>query len=61
MELRNDDPIYYRNKILNLLNQAFDKGLELNIYLINDGVKMQFKADNGDRAELIINQKAILR
>lgn len=57
LELRKDDPIYYRNKIRDLIQQAFNEGLALDIHVDNESIGLVFKADNGDKARVNINKK----
>lgn len=43
MKLRKDDPIYYRNKLVKLLNQAIEENVEIQCGVLNDGIKIYFK------------------
>ena len=55
--LRKDDPLYYKEKINNLLKQALDEGLKIEVGVLkDDGVKIYFKASNGDIAGVILTE-----
>lgn len=54
--LRKDDPIYYKEKINNLMKQALDEGLKVEVQVLEDGVKVHFKASNGDIAGVILTE-----
>lgn len=57
MNLRKDDPVYYKQKLNDLFKQALSKDLTVRVEHLKDGVKIYFIADNGDCAgvELIGN------
>jgi len=48
MKFRKDDPMYYRDKISNLIKQAIDEGLKVEVKHLDKGARLLFKADNGD-------------
>lgn len=50
MALRKDDPVYYKKKIGDLIKQAIEEGLDVKVDILNDGVRLYFKADNGEVA-----------
>ncbi|MBU5486421.1 hypothetical protein KQI86_19150 [Clostridium sp. MSJ-11] len=50
MELRKDDPVYYKKKIGDLIKQAINEGLEITVDVLNNGIRLNFKADNGEIA-----------
>lgn len=50
MALRKDDPIYYKKKIGDLIEQALSEGLKISGKAANNGVSIYFEADNGDVA-----------
>jgi hypothetical protein len=50
MKLRKDDPIYYRDKLKKLIEQAKDEGLKVSGEHLDNGVRIYFKASNGDTA-----------
>lgn len=54
MKLRKDDPIYYRDKINDLLKQAMIEGLELAVNILDNGVEVCFIASNGDIASITL-------
>jgi hypothetical protein len=57
MSLRKDDPIYYRNKIRDLIKQALEQGLKVEGEIIEGGVRIYFEADNGDIAGVNLTGK----
>ena len=48
MKYRKDDPMYYRDKITELIKQAKSEGLKVVVGRIPNGVKLYFEAENGD-------------
>lgn len=52
--LRKDDPIYYRNKIRGLINQAMKEGLEFDTLIGEKSIHLVFKADNGDKSAVVL-------
>jgi hypothetical protein len=48
--LRKDDPVYYKVKLNNLINQALSEGLEVKGKVLSNGIQISFEADNGDIA-----------
>lgn len=53
MKLRKDDPVYYKSKIYELIDQAQIEGLEVSINMIQEShFALRFNADNGDCAEV---------
>lgn len=44
MKLRKYDPIYYRNKLMKLLNQAIEENVEIKCDVLNNGIKIYFKS-----------------
>lgn len=56
MELRKDDPVYYKKKISELIKQAMQEGLKVNVKILENGIKVYFKADNGDVAGVDLSE-----
>lgn len=50
MGLRKDDPVYYKVKLSELINQALDNGLTITGKHLSNGVMICFEADNGEMA-----------
>lgn len=50
MQLRKDDPVYYKDKITKLIKQALKENLKVKVKVLENGVKIYFKADNGEIA-----------
>lgn len=50
MGLRKDDPVYYKVKLNELINQALDNGLTITGKHLSNGVMIYFEADNGEMA-----------
>lgn len=57
MNLRKDDPIYYRNMVRDLIKQALEEGLKIEGEMIEGGVRIYFEADNGDIAGVDLTGK----
>ena len=52
--LRKDDPLYYKQKIGELMTQALSEGLKVEVTILGNGAKIFFKASNGDVAGVIL-------
>lgn len=50
MQLRKDGPVYYKDKITKLIKQALKENLKVKVKVLENGVKIYFKADNGEIA-----------
>lgn len=48
MDLREDDPIYYKVKLNKLINQALENGLTITGKHLDNGMIIAFEASNGD-------------
>lgn len=48
MGLREDDPVYYKVKLNELINQALENGLTITGKHLENGVIIAFEASNGD-------------
>ncbi len=47
-KLRKDDPVYYKVMLNDLFKQALNEGLTVQAQHLKNGVKIYFKASNGD-------------
>ncbi|WP_187291536.1 hypothetical protein [Clostridium novyi] len=56
MGLRKDDPVYYSTKIKELIEQAKNEGLMIKGEHLKNGVKIYFKASNGDISGVILTE-----
>ncbi len=57
MRFRKDDPMYYRDKIKKILEQALEEGLKVEVKHLNNGAQLLFKADNGDVVGVDLTEK----
>jgi len=57
MRFRKDDPMYYRDKIKKILEQALKEGLKVELKYLNNGAQLLFKADNGDVVGVDLTEK----
>lgn len=48
MKWSKDDPLYYRDKLKDLIKQAKENGLGIDIGTIDGGVRIYFIGSNGD-------------
>lgn len=54
MKLQKDDPVYYKAKIRDLMKEAREQGLEINVTSNTRGIEINFKANNGDSASVVL-------
>lgn len=54
MELKKDNPMYYRNRITELISQALENDLGVDVSLVDNTLSLTFIADNGDKAQFTL-------
>ena len=52
--LRKNDPVYYKAKIRDLMKEAREQGLEINVTSNISGIEINFKASNGESASVVL-------
>ncbi|KGN00841.1 hypothetical protein IRP63_16325 [Clostridium phage CWou-2020a] len=57
MGLRKDDPVYYKLKLRELIEQAKNEGLRIQSKYIESGARINFIAKNGDVAGVDLGEK----
>lgn len=55
--LRKDDPVYYKCALQGLIAEAKENGLEISVGENREGIKVYFRADNGECAGATIIKK----